>query len=204
MTTSHEVARTLLRAGAVMLRPDQPFTFASGLRSPVYCDNRTLLGDVTARRVVARAFAQHVGNAEVLAGPATGGIPWAAWAADACSLPMAYVRGEAKGHGRGQQIEGSAVAGRRVLLLEDTVSTGGSVLSAAEALRAAGAELHAVVCIFTWGWPEIFATFAEHQVTLTPLATLADLLAVAQQDKLLDEQQRATVATWAADPRAWQ
>ena len=200
---AHEVAHTLLRAGAVMLRPDQPFTFASGLRSPVYCDNRLLLGDVAARRVVAQAFAEHTGEAEVLAGPATGGIPWAAWAAEASSLPMAYVRGEAKSHGRGQQIEGAAVADRRVLLLEDTVSTGGSVLNAAEALRVAGAMLQGVVCIFTWGWPEIYATFAQHQVALTPLATLADLLAVAEQDELLNESQRATVAAWAADPRGW-
>lgn len=201
--SSHEVVRALLGAGAVMLRPDQPFTFASGLRSPVYCDNRLLLGNVAARRVVARAFAEHCGAAQVLAGPATGGIPWAAWAADALDLPMAYVRAEAKAHGRGQQIEGAPVDGRQVLLLEDTVSTGGSVLGAATAVRAAGAELLGVVCIFTWGWAATNAAFAAANLPLTPLATLDDLLAVAAHDGTLSAAQRATVEAWASDPAAW-
>src|SRR3954452_9125060 len=114
--TTREIAAALLCASAVHLRPDEPFTFASGLRSPVYCDNRILLGDVVARRAVIAAFTAHCEGAEVLAGPATGGIPWAAWAAETLGLPMAYVRGTAKGHGRGRQIEGAAVAGRRVVL----------------------------------------------------------------------------------------
>lgn len=201
--TSAEVARTLLGAHAVLLRPDSPFTFASGLRSPVYCDNRLLLGDVAARRVVAQAFAERVAGAEVLAGPATGGIPWAAWASEICGLPMAYVRSEAKAHGRGQQIEGATLEGRRVLLLEDTVSTGGSVLNAADAVRAAGAELLGVICIFTWGWAETDAAFAQRDLPLTPLATLADLLAVAAEDGALADSQRAAVEAWAADPKGW-
>src|SRR5215213_2674210 len=90
-TTAHEIAAALLRAGAVHLRPDEPFTFASGLRSPVYCDNRILLGDVVARRAVASAFTAHCDGAELLAGPATGGIAWAAWVAETLCLPMAYV-----------------------------------------------------------------------------------------------------------------
>ncbi|MBC8164049.1 MAG: orotate phosphoribosyltransferase, partial [Roseiflexaceae bacterium] len=138
---SHTVAQTLLQAGAVVLRPDAPFTFASGMRSPIYCDNRVLLGNLQARRVVVQAFAQHIGQAEVLAGPATGAIPWVAWVSELCGLPMAYVRSEAKAHGRGQQIEGADLAGRRLLLLEDTVSTGASVLKAAEAVRSASARL---------------------------------------------------------------
>src|SRR5258707_1749855 len=109
---AHEIAATLLRAGAVHLRPDEPFTFASGLRSPVYCDNRILLGDVRARRAVTAAFTAHCDGAEVLTGPATGGIPWAAWAAETLGLPMAYVRGTAKGHRRGRPIEGAGVDGR--------------------------------------------------------------------------------------------
>lgn len=101
----NKLASALLSAGAVHLRPEQPFTFASGIRSPVYCDNRVLLGNVEARRLMSMAFAAHAGNAEVLAGPATGGIAWAAWVAELLSLPMAYVRSSAKGHGRIQQIE---------------------------------------------------------------------------------------------------
>src|SRR5215204_5390368 len=106
---THEIAATLLRAGAVHLRPEEPFTFASGLRSPVYCDNRILLGNVAARRAVTAAFTAHCEGANLLAGPATGGIAWAAWAAETLGLPMAYVRGATKSHGRGRQIEGAAV-----------------------------------------------------------------------------------------------
>ena len=130
MTTPETIAAALLQAGAVHLQPDNPFTFASGLRSPIYCDNRLLIGDVAARRVVIPAFAETCADAAVVAGTATAGIPWAAWVAEALALPMAYVRGSAKGHGRGRQIEGAAVAGQRVMLLEDTISTGESALAA--------------------------------------------------------------------------
>lgn len=201
--SSREVARTLLRAGAVLLRPEQPFTFASGLRSPVYCDNRLLLGDVAARRVVTAAFAERCGGAEVLAGPATGGIPWAAWAAERLDLPMAYVRSSAKGHGRGQQIEGAPVSGRALLLLEDTVSTGESALAAAAALHEAGARLERCVCIFTWGWAATEASFSAAGLALQPLASLPDLLDAAAELGSLSPQQRAVVESWAADPQAW-
>jgi orotate phosphoribosyltransferase len=204
MTSSFQtIAATLLRAGAVLLRPDEPFTFASGLRSPVYCDNRLLLGDVAARRAVTVAFAARCGGAEVVAGPATGGIPWAAWAAENLSLPMAYVRGAAKGHGRGRQIEGAAVSGRRVVLLEDTISTGESALNAAAALREAGAELLCCVCIFTWGWDATARSFAAAGLPLEALATLPALLEAAAASGALAPTQRAIIEEWVADPRGW-
>src|SRR4051794_13360223 len=201
--TAHEIAATLLRAGAVHLRPDEPFTFASGLRSPVYCDNRILLGDVAARRAITDAFTAHCDGAEVLAGPATGGIPWVAWAAETLGLPMAYVRGAAKGHGRGRLIEGAGVKGRRVVLLEDTVSTGESVLAAAAALRAEGAELVRCVCIFTWGWQATTATFAAAALPLVSLVWLPELLDVASEKGALGAAQRALVEAWVRDPQGW-
>lgn len=200
---AHEVAHALLRAGAVLLRPHDPFTFASGLRSPIYCDNRVLLGDVAARRVVTRGFVEQCDDAEILAGPATGGIPWAAWAAEIVGLPMAYVRGAAKGHGRGRQVEGAAVSERRILLLEDTVSTGESALQAAAALRAEGGKLSRCVCIFTWGWAETAASFAAVDLELVALATLTTLLDVAESEGRLPGDDRALIETWAANPRAW-
>ena len=200
---AHEIAATLLRAGAVHLRPDEPFTFVSGLRSPVYCDNRILLGDVVARRAVTAAFTAHCDGADVLAGPATGGIPWAAWVAEALGLPMAYVRGAAKRHGRGRQIEGAGVSGRRVVLLEDTVSTGESVLAAAATLRAEGAELVRCVCIFTWGWPATAAAFADAALPLVPLTALPELLDVASAAGALGAAQRALVEAWVRDPQGW-
>lgn len=197
------IARTLLRAGAVLLRPGEPFTFASGIRSPVYCDNRLLIGDVAARRVVAGAFAEACAGADAVVGTATAGIPWAAWAAEARGLPMAYVRGAAKGHGRGRQIEGAEVRGRRVALLEDTVSTGESALAAAAALRADGAEVLACVCVFTWGWAATDAAFADAGLALRPLTRLATLLDVAVEEGRLRAEERALIEEWAANPQGW-
>ncbi len=202
-TSSHEIAATLLRAGAVHLQPDDPFTFASGLRSPIYCDNRLLIGDVAARRVVTRSFEAACTGAEVIAGTATAGIPWAAWVAEALGLPMAYVRGAAKGHGRGRQIEGAAVSGRHVALLEDTISTGESALAAVAALRAEGAELIGCVCIFTWGWQATADAFATAELPLIALTTLPALLDVAAREGSLGDAQRALVEDWVADPQGW-
>ncbi|MFN8505757.1 orotate phosphoribosyltransferase [Kouleothrix sp.] len=203
MTTAETLAGALLRAGAVHLRPEDPFTFASGLRSPIYCDNRLLIGDVAARRAVIPAFAAACAGAEVVAGTATAGIPWAAWAAEALALPMAYVRGAAKGHGRGRQIEGAAVAGRRVALLEDTISTGESALAAAAALRAEGAELTGCVCIFTWGWGATRAAFDAAGLPLLALTTLPSLLAAAAAAGTINAAQRVLIDDWVADPQGW-
>jgi orotate phosphoribosyltransferase len=203
MTTSEIVAAALLRAGAVHLRPDDPFTFVSGLRSPVYCDNRLLIGDMAARRAVVPALAAASAGAEVIVGTATAGIPWAAWVSEALGLPMAYVRGSAKSHGRGRQIEGAAVDGRRVALLEDTISTGESSLAAAAALREAGADLTGCFCIFTWGWQSTAGAFASAGVPLVALTNLAELLGVAAREQLLTPEQRALVADWVSDPQGW-
>jgi orotate phosphoribosyltransferase len=203
MPISRDLAAVLLRAGAVHLRPDDPFTFASGLRSPIYCDNRLLIGDVAARRVVAAAFAGACEGAEIVAGTATAGIPWAAWAAEALSLPMAYVRGAAKGHGRGRQVEGAGVVGRRVVLLEDTISTGESALAAAAALRAEGAQLLGCVCIFTWGWQATADAFAAADLPLASLTTLPALLDVASEQRALSDAPRAQVERWVRDPQGW-
>jgi orotate phosphoribosyltransferase len=159
----------------VLLQPDEPFTFASGLRSPVYCDNRLLLGDVAARRAVTAAFAARCAGAEVIAGPATGGIPWAAWAAEELGLPM----------------------------LEDTISTGESALNAAVALRESGAEVLRCICIFTWGWHATAQAFAAVELSLEPLAMLPELLEVATASGRLSPAQRTIVEDWVADPRAW-
>ena len=201
--TASQIARALLVAGAVQFRPDQPFTFASGIRSPVYCDNRLLLGDIAVRRLVSNAFAEFCRDADVVAGPATGGIPWAAWTAELTGVPMAYVRSSAKAHGRGQQIEGAAVQGRRVVILEDTISTGESALNAATALRAAGAELVRCVCIFTWGWQATNQRFQHEQLPLQALATLDDMLDAGTQFEQLSPAQRTTIERWAADPEHW-
>jgi len=202
-SSAYDIARVLIEAGAVLIRPYQPFTFASGLRSPIYCDNRILLGDVAARRIVIRSFAAHCTDASVVSGPATGGIPWVAWVAEMNGIPMAYVRSAAKGHGRGRQIEGAAVGGQRIVLLEDTVSTGESALQAAAAIRAEGGVVVRCVCIFTWGWRETTARFAATDLDLVPLATLADVLEVAQHTGRLTADERTMIEAWAANPQGW-
>jgi len=202
-SSAYDIARVLIEAGAVLIRPYQPFTFASGLRSPIYCDNRILLGDVAARRIVIRSFAAHCTDASVVSGPATGGIPWVAWVAEMNGIPMAYVRSAAKGHGRGRQIEGAAVGGQRIVLLEDTVSTGESALQAAAAIRAEGGVVMRCVCIFTWGWRETTARFAATDLDLVPLATLADVLEVAQHTGRLTADERTMIEAWAANPQGW-
>ena len=202
-SSAYDIAHALLEAGAVLIRPHKPFTFASGLRSPIYCDNRILLGNVTARRVVISNFTAHCADASVVAGPATGGIPWVAWVAEMNGIPMAYVRSAAKGHGRGRQVEGAAVGGQRIVLLEDTVSTGESALQAAAAIRAEGGVVVRCVCIFTWGWRETTARFAATDLDLVPLATLADVLEVAQHTGRLTADERTMIEAWAANPQGW-
>jgi len=203
MSNRTTVALALLQAQAVLLRPHEPFTFASGIKSPIYCDNRLLLGNVAARTVISDAFAAMVGDAEVVAGTATAGIPWAAWVAERAAKPMAYVRSGAKAHGRGRQIEGASVAGKRVLLMEDTVSTGESAVTAIEALYSEGAASVTCACIFTYGWQATYDRFVTANAPLTALTTLVPVLDAAVSAGYIKAEQRATVEAWSANPKEW-
>ena len=203
MSNRTTVALALLKAQAVLLRPHEPFTFASGIKSPIYCDNRLLLGNVAARTVISDAFAAMVGDAEVVAGTATAGIPWAAWVAERAAKPMAYVRSGAKAHGRGRQIEGASVAGKRVLLMEDTVSTGESAVTAIEALYSEGAASVTCACIFTYGWQATYDRFVAANAPLTALTTLVPVLDAAVSAGYIKAEQRATVEAWSANPKEW-
>ena len=200
-----DLASALLDAGAVRLSPAQPFTWASGLKSPIYCDNRQLLGHPALRRGIADALterARHLGPT-LVAGTATAGIPWAAFVAEALELPMAYVRAEAKKHGMGRQVEGPSTRGHRVLLVEDLLSTGGSSLRCVEALRAEGAELLEVLALFSYGLPRAQRAFAEAQAAWSVLATFEDLLARARARGIVDAEGLAALAEWRLDPEAW-
>jgi len=203
MSNRTTVALALLQAQAVLLRPHEPFTFASGIKSPIYCDNRLLLGNVAARTVISDAFAAMVSDAEVVAGTATAGIPWAAWVAERAAKPMAYVRSGAKAHGRGRQIEGASVAGKRVLLMEDTVSTGESAVTAIEALYSEGAASVTCACIFTYGWQATYDRFVTANAPLTALTTLVPVLDAAVSAGYIKAEQRATVEAWSANPKEW-
>ena len=180
MELNCQVARGLLSIGAVFLRPQEPFTWASGIKSPIYCDNRLILTAPEVRVLVENAIAATVKreypDAEVLMGTATAGIAHAAIAAHLLGLPMGYVRSGNKDHGRRNQIEGRLEKGQRVVVIEDLISTGGSVLDTVEALRAAGAEVLGVVSIFTYGMKkgiERLAAANVRNVSLTDLDTVA-------------------------------
>jgi orotate phosphoribosyltransferase len=200
-----DLASGLLEAGAVRLSPRSPFTWASGLKSPIYCDNRQLLGFPALRSGIRAALAERAALAgpTLIAGTSTAGIPWAAMVADQLDLPMAYVRPEPKNHGMGRQVEGPSGTGHRVVLIEDLISTGGSSIRCVEALRQEGAEVLEVLALFSYGLPRAEAAFQAAQVPLRVLATFSDLAARAEAQGLLDRADLDSLAQWRADTAAW-
>lgn len=197
VSTAQAVARELLRIGAVFLRPDEPFTWASGIKSPIYCDNRLILTNPPARKVVENAIADAVRRlypqAQALMGTSTAGIAHAAIAADILGLPMGYVRGSAKDHGRANRIEGRVDKGERVVVIEDLISTAGSCIEVVEALREAGAEVLGVVSIFTYGLRKGIRRLAAAGVENHSLSNLDTLVRVAVQDGYITEQDMQTI-----------
>ena len=195
-----DLAAGLLEAGAVRLSPRSPFTWASGLKSPIYCDNRQLLGFPELRPASRRPWPQRAALAQptLIAGTSTAGIPWAALVADQLGLPMAYVRPEPKNHGMGRQVEGPSGAGHRVVLIEDLISTGGSSIRCVEALRQEGAEVLEVLALFSYGLPQAEAAFLAAAVPLGVLATFEELAARAGTQGILDPADLASLARMAA------
>ena len=180
----NKVASELLRIGAVFLRPQEPFTWASGIKSPIYCDNRLILTNTEARIIVEQAIADTVKNdypdCEVLMGTSTAGIAHAAIAAHILDMPMGYVRSSAKDHGRTNKIEGKLTAGHKVVIIEDLISTGGSVIDVADALREAGADILGIVSIFTYGMNTGIERLEKanlRNISLTDFDTLVPLAA---------------------------
>jgi len=180
------IAKQLLSIGAVFLRPEEPFTWASGIKSPIYCDNRLILSAPEARVVVEQAIADKVREcypgAEMLMGTSTAGIAHAAIAAAILGMPMGYVRGEAKTHGRNNRIEGKMEPGTKVVVIEDLISTGGSAIEVVDALREAGAEVLGIVSIFTYGMKKGLDRLAEAKVENHSLSNLDALVEVAAEE----------------------
>lgn len=205
MTSTFDLASGLLDAGAVRLSPRSPFTWASGLKSPIYCDNRQLLGFPERRARIKELLAERAAESRptLVAGTSTAGIPWAALVADVLGLPMAYVRPEPKKHGMGRQVEGPHVDGHRVVLIEDLVSTGGSSIKCVEALRHEDAEVLEVLALFSYGLPQAEEAFRAAAVNLRVLATFNDLSRRAEEKGMLDARDQASLAEWRADTVAW-
>ncbi|MFP7169065.1 orotate phosphoribosyltransferase [Terribacillus sp. 7520-G] len=182
MTTTTNIAEALLAIDAIQIDPTKSFVWASGIHSPIYCDNRLTLGHPEVRTAIAKQFQKKLAElpeTEMIAGCATGGIPHAAWLADKANLPMVYVRSSKKGHGKGNQIEGADVAGKHVVVIEDLISTGGSVINTVDALKEAGAIVTKVLAIFSYNLKKADDNFSAAGVpfeTLTDFDALADIL----------------------------
>ena len=199
-----KIAKDLLKIQAVFLRPDEPFTWASGIKSPIYCDNRLTLSDHQVRLDVENGLAQlvreHYPQAEVLMGTSTAGIAHAAITAHLLELPMGYVRSGAKDHGRKNQIEGKLLPGQRVVVIEDLISTGGSVLEVVDVLREAGAEVLGIASIFTYGMKKSvdrLAAAGVKNVSLTDLDTVAQ---AAADEGYIRPEDRARLIAFRDDP----
>ena len=198
------VAKDLLSIGAVFLRPDEPFTWASGIKSPIYCDNRLILTAPEARVHVESAIAETVKReypeAEVLMGTSTAGIAHAAIAAHLLNMPMGYVRSGKKDHGRGNQIEGKLLPGQKVVVIEDLISTGGSVIEVVEALREAGAVVLGIVSIFTYGMQKGLDRLAAANVRNVSLTDLDTIAAIAVEENYIRAEDEARLLKFRANP----
>jgi len=201
----NQIAKILLEIKAVKLSIDPPFTWASGIKSPIYCDNRMLMGYPAKRKIVIDAFAEKVKeyNPEIIAGTATAGIPHAAWIAEKLELPMIYIRSKKKNHGRQNQIEGPLEKGKKVLVIEDLISTGGSSVEAAKAVQEAGGEVLGVLAIFTYQLNKSFEVFKEANIKFETLTNFETLINIAVEQNYLDEKDKETVLAWYKDPQNW-
>ncbi|PIE90187.1 MAG: orotate phosphoribosyltransferase [Acidobacteria bacterium] len=202
-----KIAEMLLKLGAVTLSPKKPFTWASGLRSPIYCDNRTIISHVKGRKQVVAAFLERINernmHPQIIAGTATAGIPHAAWLADALDLPMIYVRSSEKKHGRKNKIEGCSPENKKVLLIEDLISTGGSSISAAQAIQECGGQVLHVASIFSYGLRIAEERFQNAKIPYSSLCSLATLLCVAKKTSRINDEEWSLLEHWAVDPEAW-
>ncbi|HEX5026698.1 MAG TPA: orotate phosphoribosyltransferase [Agriterribacter sp.] len=208
MTNERAVAEKLLQINAIRLNPQQPFTWASGWKSPIYCDNRKTLSFPFIRdfvkselcNVVFEAFP----NADMLAGVATAGIAWGAMAADQLKLPYIYVRPKPKEHGLGNQIEGFYEAGQRVVVVEDLISTGKSSLQVCDVLKAQGLKVEGMVSIFTYGFDVAANAFEAAGIPLISLTNYETLISLAVEKGIVDAEEESTLLKWRKDPAHWQ
>lgn len=206
-TTARKTAELLLQINAIKLKPENPFTWASGWKSPIYCDNRIILSYPPIRQYVSEQLAGQVkaryGQPDLIVGVATGAIGIGLLVAEKLGLPFAYVRPEPKSHGRQNQIEGQAEAGQQVVVIEDLVSTGMSSLNAVKALREAGLKVQGMLAIFTYGFDLASQRFAESGVALNTLSDYAHLIAQASESGYIAEKQLETLRAWRANPQQW-
>lgn len=205
--TAEKTAELLLQINAIKLNPENPFTWASGWKSPIYCDNRLILSFPIIRNYVRDEFAKNIekqfGKPDVIAGVATGAIGIGILVAESLGLPFVYVRPEAKKHGRQNQVEGFLQKGQNVVVVEDLISTGNSSLMAVEALRNEGANIKGMAAIFTYGFGVAEENFKSANIDLYTLSNYENLLDLAVQKQYITEEQQSTLQEWNAIPSTW-
>lgn len=201
------IAKDLLEIEAVFLSPNEPFTWASGIKSPIYCDNRITMSYPVVRKEIAQGLADKIKadfpDVEVIAGTATAGIPHAAWVADILDLPMVYIRSKAKAHGKGNQIEGRIFKGQKMVVIEDLISTGGSVLEAASAAAREGADVLGVAAIFTYELPKGIENFTAQSTKLVTLTNYSTLIDAALESNYIESTDVSLLQDWKKDPENW-
>ena len=205
MNKKEQTAKILFDLKAVKINVKEPFTFSSGIKSPIYCDNRVILGYPEAREQIVQGFLDIIDteNIDVIAGVATAGISWAAFIAEKLGKPMAYVRSKPKGHGVGRQIEGAETAGKRVAVIEDLISTGGSSINAAEVLRNSGAESVEVKAIFSYNFKSAFENFEKINCKWDTISDFDILIELLKNEKYLNETEAKTALEWNKNPESW-
>ncbi|MEG1022483.1 MAG: orotate phosphoribosyltransferase [Myroides sp.] len=205
--TAQKTAELLLQINAIKLNPKNPFTWASGWKSPIYCDNRITLSFPEIRKFLKNEFAANIvekfGKPDYIAGVATGAIGIGLLVAEALELPFIYVRPEAKKHGRQNQIEGQFEAGKSVVVVEDLISTGKSSLQAVDALRAADANILGMAAIFTYGFDVAAENFKNADIQLVTLSNYPTLLKAAVEKNYISQEEVATLSDWSKDPSIW-
>lgn len=205
--TAKKTAELLLQINAIKLNPKNPFTWASGWKSPIYCDNRVTLSFPPIRNYIREEFSKHIekefGKPDVIAGVATGAIGIGMLVAEYMGLPFVYVRPEPKKHGRQNQVEGFLQKGQNVIVVEDLISTGNSSLLAVEALKEAGANVKGMVAIFTYGFDVSTENFKKAKVTLHTLSNYDNLLELAVAKKYITEEEQHTLQEWRVSPSTW-
>lgn len=207
MSVEMSIAHELLAIKAVFLNPEEPFTWASGMKSPIYCDNRLTMSYPAVRKKIAKGLAEKIKatfpDVQVIAGTATAGIPHAAWVAELLDLPMVYIRSKPKDHGKGNQIEGRITPGQKMVVIEDLISTGGSVLEACAAAENEGANVLGVAAIFTYELPKGKENFENATTPLVTLTNYSTLINVAQEEAYIRPEQKNLLSRWKENPENW-
>tara|TARA_R110002072_G_scaffold271987_1_gene432057 strand:- start:37488 stop:38126 length:639 start_codon:yes stop_codon:yes gene_type:complete len=202
-----KVAEFLLQIKAIKLSPNDPFTWASGIKSPIYCDNRVTLSYPQIRTYIRQGYAESVldyyGKPDVIAGVATGGVAQGALVAQELGLPFIYIRSEAKEHGMGNQIEGYYEEGQKVVVIEDLISTGGSSLKAIQALREAKLEVKGLIAIFTYGFELAHTNFSDAECPYVTLTDYDTMLTKALDSNLISEDDLSSLQEWRRNPKGW-